>query len=87
MGSMNPTNLSVEQLASLGAFTSGHQITQEQQSLLVTWKQVQEEDDLPDERQVLDVYYDPRTGCVMIEMWLAAQQECVVVYAKDEPPF
>tara|TARA_R100001510_G_scaffold48444_1_gene46232 strand:+ start:233 stop:493 length:261 start_codon:yes stop_codon:yes gene_type:complete len=86
MAAMNPVNLSVEQLASLGAFTPQHAITQEQQSLLVTWKQI-EEDGLPDERQVLDVYYDPRTGLVMIEMWLAAQQETVVVPAADEPPF
>jgi len=80
-------NLSLEQLGSLGAFTPQHAITPTQQSLLITWNKVLEEDNLPCERRVLDVYYDPRNGRVMIEVFMRSQQECVVLYAADEPPF
>ena len=82
MSAMNPVNLSVEQRASLGAFTSGHQITPKQQSLLITWKQAQEDDfTCIHAPEILDVYYDPQIAKVVVELFDKSTRECTVVDA------
>ena len=87
MGSMNPVNLSVEQLASLGAFTPQHAITPKQQSLLVTWNKVQAMKwPCIHAPQILDVFYDPRNDLVVVELFDKETQECKVVDADTLDP-
>lgn len=87
MSGMNPLNLSVEQLASLGAFTPQHAITPTQQSLLITWNKVQRDEwTCPRAPQILDVFYDPRNDLVVVELFDKTTRECKVVDASTLDP-